>query len=186
VRLILRLCVGLCLGLSFFTAMAQAWITSQIGNLSNHCDYPEDCLTRWLPREFAVAQYLWMVTLGLGVVALVASLLSRRSVLEMVVDIVILGVALTAAFYSYWLTPMAQTRLGTPITDHLVQGNPHFFAGSGFSDLAQLMAISAVFFLGQLARFLMMAPAPSSTPTTSYQSARDHRHDVLKHLLLGR
>jgi hypothetical protein len=168
VRLILRLC----LGLAILTALAQAWVTSNwIGNLSLHCDYPEDCLGTWLPRAFAVAEYLWIVTLGLGVVALVVSLLSRRSVLDIVVDIVLLGAALTAAFYSYWMTPMVQTTIGTPITDQrpLVEGIPYFWSGSGYSDAAQLMAVSAALFSGQLARSLMMVPAPSNARTKGYQ-----------------
>lgn len=163
-RLIMRICVGL----GVLTALAQAWVTYDwIGGSDNHCDYPEACLATWLPRAFSLAEYLWMATVCVGVVALAVAGLLKRSV----PDILAVGSALALAFVSYAMTPMVQTTPGKPITDRRpIEADPFFWGGHGYTVAALLMAVSAVIFGWQFVRS-SRPPAQSTAPTMEYQSA---------------
>jgi hypothetical protein len=48
-----------CLLIAAVAGLALAWVMFDwIGRFDAHCDFPEDCLNRWLPRAFSVTQYL--------------------------------------------------------------------------------------------------------------------------------
>ncbi|TWH00043.1 hypothetical protein L615_002200000190 [Nocardioides sp. J9] len=67
-----RWVVGL---LAIAGVVAQLWVqVDWIGGLSEHCDYPEDCETRWLPDAFAAAQLVWLATAACGIATLLLAL----------------------------------------------------------------------------------------------------------------
>ena len=137
-------------GLAAFAAFSQAWITfNWIGWSDDHCDYPQECLSTWLPRAFAFAEYLWVVTALAGGTAVVAAGLLRRPR----VDIGALGGAWAAAFISYCLTPMIQATPGEPILDwRPIEANSLYWGGPGYTLVALLMAAAGGVFGWELVR----------------------------------
>jgi hypothetical protein len=156
VRLVLRLSVGM----ATLTALAQAWVTYDwIGDLGDHCDYPEECIATWLPRVFALAEYLWIATVAAGSIALTAAGLMRRPR----ADIAALGGALATAFISYCLTPMVQTTPWKPIADwHQVEDNAFFWGGPGYTLTSLLMAISGGLLGWQILRSMSRGEGPNA------------------------
>ena len=141
----------LAIGIAAVSALAQAWVTFDwIDNLGDHCDYPEECLSSWLPWAFAMAEYLWVLTVLAGGSAVVLGALLRRPSL----DIAALGGAWGASFISYWLSPMVQASPGEPVDWHVVEGNPLFWGGPGYLLTALLMAGAATVFGWQFLRSL--------------------------------
>ena len=50
--------------------LTQVWIhVDWIDGLGEHCDYPDECITWWLPRAFAAAEAAWIVTVLAGGIA---------------------------------------------------------------------------------------------------------------------
>ena len=138
------------IGLAALSAAAQAWVTFDwIDGHDDHCDYPEECISSWLPNAFAAAENLWVVTVLAGGVAVVMGALLRRPS----VDIVVLGGAWGAAFISYCLTPMVQAGPGE-LARPAVEGDPFFWGGPGYTLAALLMAAAAVAFGWLLLRTL--------------------------------
>lgn len=137
-------------GLAALAGMAQAWVSFDwIGDLSDHCDYPEECLAGWLPWAFAMAEYLWILTALAGGAAVAAAGLLRRPR----IDIAALGAAWAAAFISYCLTPMVQATPGQPLVDRRpIEANPIFWGGPGYTLTALLMAAAGAVFGWQFLR----------------------------------
>jgi hypothetical protein len=137
------------IGLAALSATAQAWVTYDwIDGLSEHCDYPEECWSSWLPTAFAAAEYLWILTVLAGGTAVVVGALLRRPSL----DIAVLGGAWGAAFLSYCLTPMFGVSSGEVAWRVQWEGNPLFWGGPGFTLTALLMAAAATAFGWQFLR----------------------------------
>ena len=165
-RLVLRFAVGL----AALTAMAQAWVTFDwIGDLSNHCDYPDECLSSWLPSAFAIAEYLWIATALAGATAVTAAGLLHRPR----IDIAALGGAWAAAFISYCLTPMVQATPGEPIVDWRPVEANFFWGGPGYAWTALLMAAAGAVFGWQLVRSRKSA-AEREAPAGNQQVADAH------------
>lgn len=147
-------------GVAAATGLAQAWVTFDwIGNQSDHCDFPEECFTSWLPRAFALLEYLWIATVVAGIVALVlAAMLGVRRR-----DIAALGIAVAASFLAYALSPMVQTTPGTSIVDfRIVEENSFFWGGPGYTVAAVIMAGASLVFAWQavLQRSSELTPRP--------------------------
>jgi hypothetical protein len=138
-----------------------------IGDLGDHCDYPEECLASWLPTAFALAEYLWLGTVLAGVASLVLAAVSGLSRLR----IVALGGALAAAFLSYCLSPMVQTTPGQPIEDYrAIEANPFFWGGPGYTLTALLMAAASLVLVGQCLR---TGPSRAATDAVVLTSGAD-------------
>jgi len=162
----MRVVLKVAVGLAVLTAVAQAWVTYDwIGRLSEHCDYPDECLSGWLPRAFALAEYLWIVTVLAGAFAVTAAGLLRRPLIDMAA----LSGALAAAVTSYLLTPMIQATPGEPIVEwQPVEADPFFWGGPGYTLTALLMAAAAVMFAWQFWRSRMVAAPSLRTTVETY------------------
>ena len=69
------------IGLAVLGAMSQAWVTYDwIGDSDDHCDYPDECYSSWLPTAFDAAKYLWAVTVLAGGAAVTVGAVLRRPV----------------------------------------------------------------------------------------------------------
>lgn len=146
------------IGLAVLGAVSQAWVTYDwIGNSDDHCDYPGECYSSWLPTAFAAAEYLWILTVLAGGTAVVVGALLRRPR----IDIAVLGGACGAAFISYCLTPMLQAGAGKLAWRTQLEGNSLFWGGPGYTLSALLMAAAATAFAWQSLRTL--SPVTSQT-----------------------
>jgi hypothetical protein len=127
--------------------VAQAWVTYDwIGDLGNHCDYPDECLTSWLPLAFPVAQSLWISAMLAATVSMLLAIgLARpRGV------VIAWGVAWSAALVAYVVQPVVLVTPGRPIVDYRqVEGNPFFWGGPGYTLTSLLMVAASLTFAWQ-------------------------------------
>ncbi len=83
--------------------VVQVWVhLDWIGNSSEHCDFPGECLATWYPFAFAAATWLWLCSLVAGGLAWLHLARSGASVPALVR----IGVAWVAAFCAFFLTPL--------------------------------------------------------------------------------
>lgn len=103
----LRAALVVLLALSAFVCLAQVWEHFQrIGTLGDHCDFPEDCVSRYLPGVYADLGRWWLVGAALAWLVIVAAAIanvSRSSLLRV-------GVAGAVASLWFFATPLWYAR----------------------------------------------------------------------------
>jgi hypothetical protein len=102
--------------------VAQLWVhLDWIGRSGEHCDFPGECLRTWYPIAFAAAAWLWLGALVVGGLAWLLLVRSGASVRASV----LLGVAWSAAYAAFFLTPAAvPTRHGVVDIERFGGGTP--------------------------------------------------------------
>jgi hypothetical protein len=91
------------LSLAALALAAQVWVhLDWIMGLSEHCDYPDGCVSTWLPFAFHTATGLWIVAVVLGALAWTILAVAGASS----VALLRVGVAWVSAFASLPLTPV--------------------------------------------------------------------------------
>lgn len=105
-----------------------------LGRHSEHCDYPEECLTSFFPSAFTLVQSLWLATMLLGGAAVVVAALARWTTQE----VLLLGVAWVAVVVSVGTSPLYGG--GEDMTRQQVEGNG-FLGMDGTLPGAQVVAL---------------------------------------------
>jgi hypothetical protein len=122
-------------------AVAGLWLAwllyDWLGDPSDHCDYPEECLGSWFGRSFMLVQTVWILGVGaagVGAVAAARARWPRR-------DVALLAVSCAVLFASLVTTPMHWG--GQVMTADEIEGNWYLWGshGAGYERLGLLVAV---------------------------------------------
>lgn len=133
------------LAVALLAGLVQVWVhVDWIGGLSEHCDFPEECLSSWLPISFGVVTWSWLTAVSAAGLAWILSTRHHASWSTLT----LLGAAWAAVLGSYFLTPVAAPTRNGVIDIDVITGGP---LSTGRYLVAELLLLgAAVVFASQL------------------------------------